>query len=132
MNYYKQVAEMLGVELEEDFVVRHKGCVETVNSKLHFTENGLMENSSGCYCILIFLKILSGDDEIVKLPWKPKDGEIYWNCKNLSGNVSDDVWNDGFYDLRNWKSGNCFKTREEALAKGRKNIEQIRKEYEEA
>lgn len=38
----------------------------------------------------------------------------------------------GYHDLLYWKAGNCFETREEAIAKGGENIKAIRKEFEEA
>lgn len=50
----------------------------------------------------------------------------------IFGVINSYVWNDDLTDLLFWKAGNCFKTREEAEAKGKEIMEQIRKEYEEA
>ena len=42
------------------------------------------------------------------------------------------MWTDECLDLLHWKTGNCFRTEEEAKTKGKEIMEQIKKEYEEA
>lgn len=79
MNYYKQVAEMLGVELGEEFKV---SITETFVYKI--TENGLRRRYQtdsewvGSPPVTL-TSLLRGDYSIVKLPWKPKEGEEYWH-----------------------------------------------------
>ena len=74
----------------------------------------------------------SGKTEIVKLPWKPKLGEQYWYYSINSEIARWTLWYSSGFDLENWKIGNFFETREEALDKGKKIMEAIQKEFEEA
>ena len=141
MNYYKQVAEMLGLELEQEFVLTDvdgniKGNIKG-ELTYKFTEDGLLyksqtlvnwsKSSSGT-----ILRLLNGDYKVATKPWKPKYGDEYWRRSSMRGFVSSAIWLDDVIDLCGWKSGNCFKTREEAETKGKEIMEQIMKEYEEA
>ena len=141
MNYWKQFAEMLGLELEQEFVLTDADGNIKGNIKgeltYKFTEDGLLyksptlvnwsKSSSGT-----ILRLLNGDYKAVPKPWKPKKGDEYWRCSSIHGFVSSAIWLDDVIDLCGWKSGNCFKTREEAQYKGKEIMEQIMKEYEEA
>lgn len=131
MNYFKQVAEMLGVEPGEEFKVKWKSGINFTNSKYRFTERGLNEVDTTWFANGILADILSGKAEIVKLPWKPKNGERYWYYSPLSRETFYLTREDGLDDLLLWKAGNCFKTKEEAETKGKKIMEQIAKEFEE-
>lgn len=136
MNYYKQVAEMLGLELEQEFsLINSDG--EKVNDDLYkIIEDGIcyqkkeydfwvLEPSITLACLL------KGLYKAVPKPWKPKDGEDYWcySPKQLEGMRA--RWHGSIGDFCRWKCGNCFRTKEEAKAKGKEIMEQIQKEYEE-
>lgn len=78
-NLIPQIAHMLGVELGEEFKV--KGDNELT---YQFTDDGLKltHNSgieiSGVSANVALVDLLNGKDEIIKLPWKPKEGtEVY-------------------------------------------------------
>ena len=75
---------------------------------------------------------MNGDCKAVPKPWKPKKGDEYWRCSSKCGKVSLTVWLDDAIDLCGWKSGNCFRTEEEANTKGKEIMEKLVKEYEEA
>ena len=65
MNYMKQVAEMLGVELGEEFKV--KGNNE--HNKYKFTDTDLVYDSeSEMPAIVTLYDLLKGEDEIIKIP----------------------------------------------------------------
>lgn len=132
MNYFKQVAEMLGVEFKEEFKVKWKSGINFTDSKYCFTEKGLNEVGTTWFAHGIFADILSGKAEIVKLPWKPKEGKEYWYYSEAWKQGISTKWESGIQDLFFWKVGNCFRTKEEADAKGKEIIEQIRKEFEES
>lgn len=132
MNYYKKIAEMLGVELEEEFKVSDMKIFT-----FKFTENdGLMfkygTNEDYMPSSLILTKLLRGDYSVVKLPWKPKEGKEYWYYSEAWKQGISTKWESGIQDLFFWKVGNCFRTKEEADAKGKEIIKQLQKEYEEA
>ena len=79
MNYMKQIAEMLGVELGEKFKSTRKDTV--LLSEFYITDNGLYEqipNQSPMLNSPILKDLLIGERKIIKLPWKPKGGESYY------------------------------------------------------
>lgn len=78
-NLIPQIAQMLGVEIGEEFKV--KGDDETTYI---FTDDGLkLTYDSGIELAKIsanvaLVDLVNGKDEIIKLPWKPKEGtEVY-------------------------------------------------------
>ena len=136
MNYYKQIAEMLGVELGEEFSLKGNYTGEINRPRYKITqEEGLMFSigSKEWKRSTILLSIIDGAYSIVKLPWKPKEGEQYFYCSILGKSIVVSTnWACFNSDLCRWKCGNCFRTKEEARTKGKEIMEQIKKEYEEA
>ena len=134
MNYYKQIAEMLGLELGQEFRIigSHEKTID--DALFEITEDGLFSkanNLSGKVTLMLDL-LLSGKYKVVPKPWKPKKGDEYWRCSSVRGFVSSAIWLDDVIDLCGWKSGNCFRTKEEAETKGKEFMEKLVKEYEEA
>lgn len=134
MTYYKQIAEMLGVELGEEFRLKSNssGVLNRVRYKI--TQEGLMYSVERVKWLrsTLLLSIFSEDFSVVKLPWKPKYNELYWKWGTRSEFADYSHWNDSSSDFLSWKMGNCFKTEEEAKTKGKEIMEAIQKEYEEA
>lgn len=134
MNYYKQFAEMLGLELEQEFVLTDDDGNRENKYTYKFTEDGLFSKAndlSGKVTLMLDL-LLSGKYKAVPKPWKPKKGDEYWRCISKCGFVSSTIWLDDVMDICRWKSGNCFRTEEEAKTKGKEIMEKLVKEYEEA
>ena len=136
MNYYKQFAAMLGLELEQEFtLVTNKG--EKANSNTYkIKEDGLYcESATHEYWFVAsseYLDILlSGEFKAVPKPWKPKDGDAYWKWATYEECAQFKSWNGASTDFACWKLGNCFKTSEEAQSKGKEIMEAIKKEFEE-
>ena len=78
MNYMSKIAEMLGVEINEEFKVRSTKYTQNVNSEIFvFTKVGITTDD-GITRNDILIDLLLGVLEIVKLPWKPKDRELVW------------------------------------------------------
>lgn len=138
MTYYKQFAEILGLELGQEF-----RTVEP-NSKQESTDVYRIEDD-GVYSAVrsnaalwgreqstIVDRLLSGVLKVVHKPWKPKDGDAYWKWATHIELAQFKHWNGTSTDFACWKLGNCFKTSEEAQSKGKEIMEQIKKEYEEA
>lgn len=130
MNYFKQVAEMLGVKLDEEFKLNSKdGCFQAMYK---ITKDGLLYNIGTRWEGSSSLGgIISGRLTIVKLPWKPKKGMPYWHYSEAWKEGISCNWEGGFNDLLLWKAGNCFRTEEEATAKGKEIMKAIHKEFEE-
>ena len=136
MNYYKKFAEMLGLELEQEFVLTDVYGNRKDKYTYKITEDGLLYKSPTFNWSISSLgnigKLLDGDYKVVSKPWKPKKGGTYWFFSYSLKQKMASKWGDGTYDLILWKSGNCFKTKEEAESKGKEIMDQIQKEYEEA
>ena len=136
MNYYKQFAEMLGLELEQEFVLTDVDGNTKGELIYKFTEDGLLYKSPTFNWAISSLgtigKLLGGDVKALTKPWKPEKYEAYWYYVIFKKEAIWKTWCFDGNDLCRWKAGNCFKTREEAETKGKEIMEQIQKEYEEA
>ena len=118
-NLIPEIAKMLGVELGEAFKV--KGDDETTYI---FTDDGLKLTYDGGIGIVeissdvAFAALVNGKDEIVKLPWKPRKGDVYYSFALLGDKwVVHPLWWGGFpneYALLD--KGWVYRTRVEAEA----------------
>lgn len=120
-NLIPEITKMLGVELGEEFQIKEYGerIYRFDNSGLQLIyDNGVRNLNITANMALSCL--LSGDIEIVKLPWKPKKGEKYWGfwCSSV-----DDAWLVLLYTWANnpadfalYKAGWVYRTRAEAEA----------------
>lgn len=109
-NLMPKVAELLDVEIGEEFGI--KGFTMTFrlsNVGLEFTlQPGTMWDTSRN-----LTKLITGEYEIIKKPWKPKDGHRFYYI-TFYGNLLEDYYEcDNTRDITLYKTGNCFKTREE-------------------
>lgn len=135
MNYYKKIAEMLGVELGEEFSLKNNKTNELNECRYKITqEEGIMYSIDREKWVrsAVLMSIINGSYSVVKLPWKPKNDEKFWYYSETINQATYHKWSFGNYDLCLWKLGNCFRTEEEAEAKGKEIVEQIMKEYKEA
>lgn len=114
MNIIPKIAEMLGVEIGEEFKVENDVCLH------RFTENGLEYKVCGVWSACARLNlILNGTDKIIKLPFEPKNGEQYYRIftnKDEDMTIVRDTWNDWSLDYMCKYCGNCFRTEKEAEA----------------
>ena len=122
---------MLGLELEQEFVITDLDGKRKDTITYKFTEDGLFTNNISVKVTLTLDLLLSGKCKAVPKPWKPKKGDEYWRCSSKCS-VSSTIWLDDVIDICGWKSGNCFRTKEEAETKGKEIMEKLVKEYEEA
>lgn len=137
MNYYKQFAEMLGLELEQEFVLTDADGNRKNKYTYKFTEDGVVYKSPtftnwSINSLGTIGSLLNGDVKAVPKPWKPKYGDAYWKWATNLELAQFKRWNDASTDFACWKLGNCFKTSEEAKSKGKEIMEQIKEEYEES
>lgn len=137
MNYYKQFAEMLGLELEQEFVLTDSDGKRENENTYRIKADGLFCKRSqqdywGCTSSLTLLELVNGNVKAVPKPWKPQKGKRYWRYSPSWEDAIYAVWYGDTCDLTTWKAGNCFETKEEAETKGKEIVEQIQKEYEEA
>lgn len=125
---------MLGLELEQEFVITDLDGKRKDNITYKITEYGLFSkaNNLSVKVTLILDLLLSGKYKAVPKPWKPKFGEQYWSHSSRSNKARCSLFGDYVEDYAIWKSGNCFRTEEEAKTKGKEIMEKLVKEYEEA
>ena len=137
MNYWEQFAEMLGLELGQEFILTDSYGKRKDEYTYQITKNGILYKSQinddwyGERSETIE-RLLEGYDKVVPKPWKPKDGDAYWKWATNLELAQFKRWNGASTDFACWKLGNCFKTSEEAQSKGKEIMEQIQKEFEKA
>lgn len=134
-NLIPNIARMLGVEVGEEFKVKSDGDLTYI-----FTNDGLKVTFAGGIKISpmsinsALVALVTGKDEIVKLPWKPKKGEGYWTFNVFFGSgkwaVASFAWGDEVFDKAVLKAGWAYRTREEAEAALPKVAAEMGVEYE--
>ncbi|PWM78646.1 MAG: hypothetical protein DBY32_03975 [Phascolarctobacterium sp.] len=114
-NYMQQVAQMLGVKMEEPFRIKmFNGRSTPPLYKL--TEHGLMfkEADDDDWEESTFLGgLLTGTYEIALPPWKPKNGDMYYYVVD-DNSVWGIGWTGSLIDLVFFSAGNCYHTKQEA------------------
>jgi hypothetical protein len=121
-NFIPQIAQMLGVELGEGFKIKGEDELMTYR----FNSDGLQVTyGDGIELSYIstnsaFVALVNGTDEIVKLPWKPKEGASYWtfilyDCDIRLG-IEPRKWTNDMFDFAFLKAGWIYRTCEEAEA----------------
>lgn len=134
MNKWKEFAEILDLEMEQEFYLTDVDGNRKDIFTYKITEDGIFYKSkisNDWFKTELVDALLNGCITAVAKPWKPKKGEHCWIYSTFSEQAISYMWHGGNYDLILWKVGNCFKTEEEAEAKGKEIMEQIQKEYEE-
>lgn len=120
MNLIPVIREALGLKIEEEFqLVKSDGA--TYNSKYRFADNDKLQwfdPYTGCWNVsspIMLEKIIYGQVTIKKLPFKPKEGEIYYYVGFYDGDVIGTSYTEWWrLNILNANSGNCYRTREEA------------------
>lgn len=125
-NLIPQIAQMLGLELGEEFKI--KGYDDSNTRTYKFTAQGLRvklvehPEATEFNALVAFHSLLVGDAEIVKLPWKPKAGEQYCSFGNrYIGDASiwiivDVIWDGSAYDIAMLGKGWVYRNKKEAAA----------------
>lgn len=138
MNYYKQFAAMLGLELGEEFRTVEPNSEQESKDVYRIEDDGVYSAVSSNAALwgreqsTIVDRLLCGVLVPVPKPWKPKFGEQYWSYSARTNQAICGMFGEFVEDYAIWKSGNCFKTEKEANEKGKEVMEQIKEEYEEA
>lgn len=130
-NLIPEIAQMLGVELGEKFKVN-----EYAEMTFKFTENMLVaradfKGAKWGITYVVLSELLGGNVEIIKLPWKPKKGDVYFTFGLLGDKwVVRSLWWGGFpeeYALLD--KGWVYRTEGEAQAALPKVAAEIGAEY---
>lgn len=120
-NLIPEICKMLGVELGEEFKVKGEDELMTYR----FNSDGLQVTYGNGIELpyistnSVFVALMEGQDEVVKLSWKPKKGEPYYSfgyrgCPKWG--VSHQKWGNHPCDYALLDKGWVYRTREEAEA----------------
>lgn len=120
-NLIPEIARMLGVELGEEFKVKGEDALT-----YRFTDDGLKVTYDGGIEISnistnsAFVALVEGQDEVVKLSWKPKEDETFYTfgihaTENKWVVVSAEWW-DNVKNLALYKIGWIYRSQAEAEA----------------
>lgn len=120
-NLIPEIAKLLGVEMEEAFKIRRPAYEVCENGVYAFFENeGLMKrNEQGEFdnnSSIEFEDLCLGNYEIVKLPWEPKYGEIYYFLDINEKEIMSYPWENDTFDYAMKALGMIYRTEEEAQA----------------
>lgn len=135
MNYMSKIAEMLGVEIGEEFKIRFHCSIDAEDETYFLKEDYGLCDTTGDHIRNDYLgALLTGRCKIVKLPWKPKGAEpVYYVCPD--GLVLMETFNPTYSKhLSMYKIGKLYRTNEEAEAHAEEDKaywDEIRKELEE-
>lgn len=118
-NLIPEICKMLGVEIGEEFKVEGEDALtyRFTDDKLKVTYDGGVEISN-ISTNSAFVNLVDGQDEVVKLSWKPKKGEDYYTFggSDSSWRVSQQHWTCHPFDLALFEKGWVYRTRAEAEA----------------
>lgn len=126
-NKMKEVAKLLGVELEEEFKIKNSHGEYWVKIT---TDRGLVmfdqwKNKWLEAVFNILNDILLGKFKIVKLPFEPKMDENYWTYTHDDFKVFQSYWLDSAIDYARKKCGMIFRTEEEAKRERQRVYEEL-------
>ena len=117
MNLIPVIREALGLQENEEFNLINANEVPfqerfrfaSYTLQIHYPEG--WEEANG----MTLKALLRGDLKVVKLPWKPKESEVYYYVGFYDGDVISTSYIKGCrLDTVNENSSNCYRTREEA------------------
>ena len=124
MNLIPKIAQMLGVEIGEEFKLKQtsgdiksaKYRFRNIGDQIIYERTDFCGGWTMCSAEEVGLLVL-GKHEIVKLPFKPEEGE--WYCMFMFCGDDFCVANTEFSnydikDLTNAYCGNCFRNKDEA------------------
>lgn len=115
-NLIPEICKMLGVELGEEFKIKgREGAI------YKFIVDGLLVSDDDAEKVYTathvpLVGLVRGDIEIVKLPWKPKEGDIFYTFDFTYGKwgVKPDMWAGAPWDYALLGKGWVYRTRAKA------------------
>lgn len=116
-NYMETIAQMLGVELGEQFKVY---ALETLWGKITLSDKGVVlcdpDWCGGMSASAVLEGLLTGALTPKHQLWKPIFGERYYYYDSDERSIYDTECHGEMMDLTLYKIGNCYRTREAAEA----------------
>ena len=110
-NKMKELAGIFGLEIGEEFNIIYNGEYLEY-TPFTFTEEGVIDKDGDS--LPIITNLLRGGYTIEKLPFRPKEGELYYTF-GFSLTVISLHWAGCKYDMERKLLGIVFKTEQEAI-----------------
>lgn len=125
-NLLPEIAQMLGVELGEKFKVKghYKLTYQFDYNGLRVTYDDGRKMFGTIATDALLIALLRGESKIVKLPWKPKEDEVFYTFlldfkddgDGYVWKAAECFWDDSPVDFALLKAGWVFRTCAEAKA----------------
>lgn len=111
-NYMPEIAQLLGIEIGEEFNILTKyGDIISYNP-YKFTDKTIVDRCNDEINSAAFFLLLTGGYMIQKRPWRPRDYEEYWTVLT-NGEIGYAYFDyNSARDLATLNMGNCFPTKE--------------------
>ena len=127
-NLIPEIAKLLGVETGEKFMIRQNKYIFEDSIFMIDKDNGLLkilddgnfeEENTALY------HVLSGKIEIVKLPWEPQEGDMYYILNTRALFIESFMWDNGTFDYLAKNMGIIYRTKAEAEAHLEEDYERL-------
>ena len=117
MNLIPVIREALGLHENEEFNLKND-CTGVFPDKFRFTDSTLQIKEGERWFeahSMMFKLLFKGEYKVVKLPFRPEEGELYYLVGFYTGDVISTCYaKECQSDIVNVKGGNCYRTEEEA------------------
>ena len=125
-----EIIKILGVEMEEAFKIRRPDYEVCENGIYAFFEGeGLMKkNEQGEFdsnSSIEFEDLCLGNYEVVKLPWEPQEGDMYYILNTRALFIESFMWDNGTFDYLAKNMGIIYRTKAEAEAHLEEDYERL-------
>ena len=133
-NHMAEVAKIFGVELGESFKITSdtRGVYQNY---YRFSENNCFETSYdgvewGTATVIVLRGILIGVARIIKLPWRPSRGDVYYMPSVTSiGKYIKLFWTGSRNDEGSYQQGLVLRTKKEAVELAEEMLDVARKKF---
>ena len=132
-NHMAEVAKILDVDLGEEFKIKRapSNCFYKFSHEglflYHRDKYGRLENRHGERSTNMLSLLLEGIYEIVKLPWKPAENEIYFIPRIDKPEMACwNIWGNSKTDISRYNLGIVCKAKKDAVAIAEKMLAAIK------
>lgn len=113
MNKVNELAKILGIEVNEQFVVKDDDADKISFNPFKLTNDGCFVDRDNDVSNDVLANLITGEYTIEKLPFKPKNGQKYFYIA-YNGVISSTANSVMTTDISLIAMGNCFRTEMDA------------------
>lgn len=122
-NLIYDVCKLIGIEVDEKFKLKNFKDTTTFSvsntGSIHIWIDGEYSFTAEHGIEVDLTYVIMHYDEIIKLPWKPKDEDVFYSFVKVTANkivVCENEWLSAISDIARFKAGWVYRTEEEAKA----------------